>query len=204
MILYIHGFRTTKISYKAGLLKGHFKDRIYVADHPVQPKKAIEYLEDVIQKKRIKGIISSSLGGYYATYLSEKYNLKTVLINPSVKPYETTRKYLGINTKPNNETFEWKEKHLEQLKELYVSKPTQENYFLFLQMADDIINYKVALDFYKGSRMVVEEGGNHRFKGFDRYFDTISSFFNIQWVKYNFTPRWLKKGDTLKKYRSPF
>lgn len=176
MILYIHGFRATKTSYKAGLLKGHFKDKIYIADHPVEPKKAIEYLEDVIQKKKITGIIASSLAGYYATFLSEKYDLKTALINPSVMPYETTREYLGINTKQDNETFEWKEKHLEQLKELYVEKPTQENYFLFLQMADAIIDYKVALDFYKGSRMVVEEGGDHSFKGFERYFETISSF----------------------------
>ncbi|NPA73490.1 MAG: hypothetical protein GXO12_02150 [Epsilonproteobacteria bacterium] len=176
MILYIHGFRTTNRSYKAGLLKGHFKEKLIIADHPVQPRKAIAYLEKVIEENDIKGIIASSLGGYYATYLSEKYGLKAVLINPSVKPYETTRKYLGINSKTNGEEFEWKEKHLERLAEFKVQKPNPDNYFLFLQMGDDVLDYKVALDFYKGAKMVVEEGGNHRFKGLDRYFDEITSF----------------------------
>ena len=176
MFLYVHGFRTTYRSYKAGLAKGHFKEELFIADHPVQPRRAIAYLEKTIEENSIKGMIASSLGGYYATYLSEKYNLKTVLINPSVKPYETTKSYLGTNTKSNGEEFEWKEKHLGRLAELKIEKPKQENYLLFLQTGDDVLDYKVALDFYKGSRMIVEQNGNHRFKGLDRYFDEITSF----------------------------
>ena len=99
-----------------------------------------------------------------------------MLINPSVKPYKTTKKYLGTNTKSNGEEFEWKKKHLDRLAEFKVEKPNQNNYLLFLQNGDDVLDYRVALDFYKGCRMVVEEGGNHRFKGLDRYFDEITSF----------------------------
>ncbi len=29
-------------------------------------------------------LVGSSLGGYYSIYIGEKYNLKTILINPSV------------------------------------------------------------------------------------------------------------------------
>lgn len=33
-------------------------------------------------------LIGISLGGFYSTYLSEKYNLKAVVINPLIYPNE--------------------------------------------------------------------------------------------------------------------
>ena len=176
MYLYIPGFRATCKSYKSGLFKGHFKENIFISNHPIQPKKAIEYLENIISKKEIKGIIASSLAGYYATYLSEKYNLKAVLINPSVKPYTTTGKYLGLNTRANGEEFIWKEEHLKELEGLKVKKPTLKNYFLLLQSSDNILDYKVALNFYKGCKTIAEDGGNHGFEGLERHLDEITLF----------------------------
>lgn len=40
-------------------------------------------------------LVGSSLGGFYSIYLSEKYNLKAVLINPSVEPWVTMKKHIG-------------------------------------------------------------------------------------------------------------
>ncbi len=178
MYLYMPGFRATCKSYKSGLFKGHFKENIFISNHPVQPQKAIAYLENIISEENIKGIIASSLAGYYATYLSEKHNLKAVLINPSVKPYTTTRKYLGLNTKTNGEEFIWKEKHLEELEKLKVEKPTLKNYLLLLQSGDNVLDYKVALNFYNGCKTIVEDGGNHGFEGLDRHLDKITLFLN--------------------------
>ena len=133
MLLYIHGFRTTPNSHKAHLLQSQYYDNIIISDHSFIPSVAIKDLETIIESKSITGIIASSLGGYYATYLAEKYNLKTVLINPSIHPFETTHKYLGINTKDNGERFIWEAKHLVELEKLYVEHLKIENYFLFLQ-----------------------------------------------------------------------
>ena len=42
-------------------------------------------------------LIGSSLGGFYATYFSEHYNLKCVGINPAVIPPAEMSEYLGEN-----------------------------------------------------------------------------------------------------------
>ncbi len=180
MILYIHGFRTTPNSFKAKHLKSHFKNDLFISDHSTVPTEAIAELEDIIKSKNITGIIASSLGGFYATYLSEKYNLKTVLINPSVKPYNTTKKYLGENIKDSGEKFLWTEEHLEMLKSFKINQKDLKlnNYFLFLQTGDEVIDYRVAKEFYNGVKLVLEEGGNHRFKGFERFFNKITDFLN--------------------------
>ncbi len=179
MILYIHGFRTTHNSYKAEILKSQYSGKIISSDHSFMPNKAIEDLEYIVKTKNIRGIIASSIGGYYGTYLSKKYNLKIVLVNPSVKPYETTKKYLGENERQDGTKFVWTDMHLKELENFKVDNIAKENFFLFLQKGDDILDYRVALDKYRGVEMIVEEGGNHRFKGLERFFDEISAFLDI-------------------------
>jgi predicted esterase YcpF (UPF0227 family) len=180
LILYIHGFRTTVESHKAKILKEHYHlDNIFIADHSLIPTEAIQELEKIIETKNITAIIASSLGGYYATYLSEKYNLKTVLINPSITPYKTLTKALGENERQDGFKFIWKEEHLTMLEQFKVKNPTLDNYFLFLQKGDEVLDYRIAEKFYKGSKLIIEEGGNHRFKGFGRFFDDVSKFLKI-------------------------
>ena len=177
MILYIHGFRTTSISHKANILKAHYQsNHIFIADHSLIPSKAIQDLEKIIEEKNITSIIASSLGGFYATYLSEKYNLKTVLINPSVAPYKTLKRYLGENEREDGVKFFWKEDHLAMLEQFKIENPTDKNYFLFLQKGDEVLDYTVAKNFYKKSKLLIEEGGNHRFDGFERFFDEVTAF----------------------------
>lgn len=176
MLLYIHGFRTTVNSHKAVGLKKYFKEDIIISNHPTQPKKAIKYLEKLIEKNNITGIIASSIGGYYATVLSEKYNLKTVLINPSVKPYKTTTRYLGLNKTHDGDEFLWKKKHLKQLANFKKKKLKKKNYYIFLQTGDCVLDYKVAKKRYKNAKIFIEKGGNHRFSNFERFYKDVEKF----------------------------
>lgn len=180
MILYIHGFRTTPQSSKANLLKKHFNDTIIIADFQVSPAEAIEDLEMLIKKHSITGIIASSLGGFYASYLSERHNIKTVLINPSIAPYETTHRYLGENTRDDGSIFIWNESDMDDLCSYIVKTPNTKNYCIFLQTGDEILDYTVAKNHYDGSKMIIEEGGNHRFDQFERYFDDVKAFLSIE------------------------
>jgi len=178
VILYIHGFRTTKNSYTSKILKKHFKKDIILANHPTQPKKAMKYLENIIEKNNITSIIASSLGGYYATYLSVKYNIKTVLINPSIHPFRTTKNYLGQNTTQDGMKFLWKKKSLEELKKFKIKqkKLHSENFYLLLQKADKVLNYKIAHKRYPKAKKLIEKKGSHRFENLERHLQSISLF----------------------------
>lgn len=182
MILYIHGFRTTSHSHKATLIKNHYQEHVIASAHSFVPDEAIKNLEENIHTYNITGIIASSIGGYYATYLSQKYNIKTVLINPSIQPYESTRRYLGENRRQDGMIFSWEEKHLKMLESYKIEQKNLnlKNFFLFLQTGDEVLDYRMAHEFYKGSKLVLEEGGNHRFDKFERYFNEVSAFLEVE------------------------
>jgi predicted esterase YcpF (UPF0227 family) len=183
MILYIHGFRSTENSAKAVQFKAYYGEQIHIASFSHVPDQAIQELEQIIQKYEITGLIASSLGGFYATYLSEKYDIKTVLINPSTRPYETLERYLGENETHDGMLFDWKSAYLVQLKEYAIEKPIAENYAVFLKKGDEVLDYQVATNYYKGAQIVVDEGGTHRFEGFEKHFKKVDHFLDLSLIK---------------------
>ncbi|WP_200762331.1 YqiA/YcfP family alpha/beta fold hydrolase [Nitrosophilus alvini] len=182
MIIYIHGFGGSGEGNKARIARNYFKERILTPSLSYVPDLAISTLEDII-KKFLKYediyLIGSSLGGYYSIYLAETYNLKTVLINPSVKPYETLSKWTGFAQNfYDNSRFEWNEKHIEMLKKYDVKYINdQSRYMLMLQKGDELLDFRVALRKLPEADLILEEGGSHQFEGFENHLSTIERFF---------------------------
>jgi len=176
MIVYIHGFGSCGESNKVKLLKNYFKNVVSFNLDP-SPKKAINQL--IPYAKPSNTLIGSSLGGYYAIYLAEKYGLKAVLLNPSLKPYKTLKKYVGVQYRFCDEKeFEWKKRYLKELKKL--KTPIKRgNYLVLLKSEDEILNYKKALKKFKkhpNSKVVVEYKPNHRFENLEDYLCMIENF----------------------------
>lgn len=146
-------------------------------DIKVAPHDAIKQLEDLIKTDTFDLLIGSSLGGFYATYLSEKFGIKALLINPSTAPFKTLAPYVGENKFwCSNEMFEWKSSYLEDLKHYLCSSLCYENYMLFLQTGDEVLDYTLAQQHYQGAHIIVEEGGNHRFENLHEYLEHIEGF----------------------------
>lgn len=175
-IIYIHGFKSCGHGQKSSALKKYFKN-VLAPDLPFSPHKAIKFLEKLITPDTV--LIGSSLGGYYAIYLAEKYSLKAVLINPSLKPYKTLKPYTGTQYRfCDNKKFKWKKRYLKELKK-YKTDPEKAEYLVLLQSGDEILNYKKTLKNFKkrpNAKVIVEYGGNHRFENINDYLCIIDSF----------------------------
>lgn len=182
MILYIHGFGSSGHGHKAMVLREQMKDSGFIAPtlHSV-PELAVSTLCDIIealQKHEPLYLIGSSLGGYYAIHLAEKYDLPAVLINPAIKPYELLHRALGH---PNNyydlSTYEWRETHLQMLKHFEVTDPDPTRYMLLLQAGDEVLNYREAVAKFPDAYAIIEEGGDHGFAEVERHVPAIKDFF---------------------------
>lgn len=183
MIIYIHGFGSSGYSHKVTLLRAYCKQKGIAFIAPslsTIPHLAIQTLEELVESYDEVQLLGSSLGGYYALYLSKKYNLKAVLINPSIYPYITLKKVLdkGVSYYDGS-SYEWNREHIEALKSFEVEELNEENMMLLLQKGDETLNYQEAIKKLPNTTKIVEEGGSHAFDGFERYFDEIVSFLGV-------------------------
>ncbi len=140
---------------------------------------AISTLEELIESyNKDVYLIGSSLGGYYTIYLAQKYNLKAVLINPSINPHITLLR--SIPKAPSfydNSFFEWNQDHIDMLKNYRTQVAYQKNFKLLLQKGDELLDYKEALEYLPQAHVMLEEGGSHSFDQIERYFESVREFF---------------------------
>lgn len=180
MIIYIHGFGSSGYGHKAQQFREYFKGEAFIAPSlSYIPELAIKTLEELIESYNgdVK-LIGSSLGGFYSIYLSHKYNLHAILINPSIHPYITLKKVLGNAPSFYDESsFTWMETHIKMLKQYKVDDINQKNIITLLQKGDETLDYREAVKKLPNSQLVIEEGGSHSFDSVERHFEMIKDFF---------------------------
>jgi len=187
LLLFIHGFLSSPASQKAQQVAAWCKQHHSAIDYhcpalSAYPDESIEVLENIVQSYTSKPIyiIGSSLGGYYATYLAEKYGLKAVLVNPAVEPFNSIDAYLDIDLKNyhNEEVYRLNRTHMESLRSIYVEEITKpENYWLMVQTGDETLDYRQAVKKYKLCLSTIEQGGDHSFQNFEQWLPKIFDFF---------------------------
>ncbi len=188
MILYLHGFNSSPQSVKAQqtrdyISRNHPHLSFLAPQIPPYPAQAINFLEDIFKQNQgvIKGVMGSSLGGYLASYFVEKYSVKSVLINPAVRPYELLGDYLGEQINPyTNQQYQLLPQHIEEL--VAIDTPVirhHQQYWLLQQIGDEVLDYRQAVSKYAGCKQTVEAGGDHSFKGYERFLPEILAFFGL-------------------------
>ena len=185
MIIYIHGFSSSANSTKGEILKVYFagKENVLTPGLPEEPFKTIDMLEELIDSAKGEKImlIGSSLGGFYALVLHSKYkNLRTVLINPALYPYEQLKPYVGKNiNRSNGEEFEWKKEYLYQLKEFNdaIDFKNLKNILLLLAKDDELIDYKETLELIgETGETILFDNAGHQFSRFSEVLDRMYEF----------------------------
>lgn len=185
MLIYIHGFNSSPASAKARMLKERLEARsrgaAFIAPAlPHSPAEAARVLDALARRLPVSALVGSSLGGYYATWLSEKYKLKAVLLNPAVRPYDLLKGHLGPQQNLHTgERYELTQRHVDELRALEVESITSQRYLLIAATADEVLDYRAAVVRYQGCRQVVIEGGDHGLSDFPSHVDAVMEFCGI-------------------------
>lgn len=191
-ILYIHGLNSSPASLKASQLSSAMQrmglaDRLRVPALHHHPREAIAQLQADIAALGAPLLVGSSLGGYYATHLAERHGLKALLINPVVNPHRLFDGYLGVQTNHyTGETWQLTADHVAALAELEVPAPTDpQRMQVWLQTADETLDYRQAERFYRACALNIQPGGDHGFQGFAERLPALFSLAGVEPARYS-------------------
>jgi predicted esterase YcpF (UPF0227 family) len=136
------------------------------------PAQAMREVQAWIEREGLEGselaLIGSSLGGFYATYLAEKYGARAVVINPAIRPQEDLRVYVGRQRNLyTGEEYDLTPAHFDELAALAVGRITKpERYLLLVRTGDELLDWREAVAFYSGAYQYVAGGGDHGWSDF--------------------------------------
>jgi hypothetical protein len=157
----------------------HLESRYACPQLPPSPTAAIALAESLIVASHAPvTLVGSSLGGYYATWLAEKHGLKAVLVNPAVPGHLDAADFLGQQTHLyTGETFEFTLAHIEELRAIEVARLRDPaRYWLMVETGDEVLDYRHAVEKYRGARQTVLPGGDHSFTRWHDYLDEVVAF----------------------------
>lgn len=190
-LVYLHGFRSSPQSVKAqcfvravAALAESRRPFLYVPRLAPDPTSAVRDVADWIERELGSRamtdltLIGSSLGGFYATHLAERFGVRAALINPSVRPWGDLRAWLGAQQNLyTGETFEVTRAQLADLRALSVDRITRpDRYFLLVRSGDEVLSWRDAIAFYAGARQFVKGGGDHGWTDFDDEIPAVLRF----------------------------
>ncbi|KKO45419.1 esterase [Arsukibacterium ikkense] len=194
-LYYLHGFASSSQSVKA-LQASQFFARHYPGQHFMAPDlaytpgEAMAQLTAAMQQAPPLAIIGSSLGGFLATVMAERYQCRACLINPAVAPHQVLHDYLGHYHHPVlQQQFTVDSSHMAELQQLMPKRLQQPaNYLVLLQSGDEVLDYRKAVSYYQGAQQQVVIGGDHSFSGFADYLPAIAEFCQLPAVTLTRTP----------------
>jgi predicted esterase YcpF (UPF0227 family) len=188
LILYLHGFRSSPHSFKARRLASrlanlHLGNQWRCPQLPVSPFEAVRLAESIIGETPPASLtlIGSSLGGYYANWLAERYGCRAVLMNPATAPDKDLDHFLGEQPLwHGGGTIVVERRHLDELRSFKVAAITHpERYFLLAATGDEVLDYRDMLAQYPGVDTTLIQGSNHGISDFDDYLDKVLAFCGV-------------------------
>ncbi|MFA7553074.1 MAG: YqiA/YcfP family alpha/beta fold hydrolase [Spongiibacteraceae bacterium] len=188
LLIYIHGFLSSSQSQKAQQVRDYIEAEKLPIDfiaptlsnYPLASYQQLQQLVEQHQPCPV-AVIGSSMGGFMATALVQQYGVRAVVINPAIKPYHLIGAVLGQHTNPyTGVDFCLTTEHTDELRQLEVTTINEpEKIMVLLQTGDETLDYRHAVEYYRGCLQQVEEGGDHRFQHFDKHLPNIMKFLNV-------------------------
>lgn len=188
LVIYLHGFRSSPRSSKAAmtgdavrsLTNTEIQLKWYCPQLLASPKASMDmvtqYIETVKPGKLV--VIGSSLGGFYANYLAEKYQCKAVVLNPAVRAARELAPHVGMMTwYDSNESLDFRPEYIEELLVLQTEKISNpEQYFLIAAKGDELLDWQEMVHFYSGAQQLVLEESDHGISEYANYLPAVVQF----------------------------
>lgn len=201
-VVYIHGLDSTANSVKGVLLEKYCKTyhsdiEIIRPDLNQAPNKVFDRLCELVQQAQEAdekvAVMGSSLGGYFASLVSNETGCPAVLLNPSTKPHISLQRFVddkvmdttacddNVATVIYRTTGGWA-MTLQDLDWFAAHKLQQITYpekvFAVIKQGDELLDPKVATDFYQsqGVEVALQDGGDHRMTDFEQQLPMIMEY----------------------------
>ena len=184
-VIYLHGFNSSPASSKAAVIQRELARRapgaVFLAPVlPPSPADASRLLADLAREYPQATLVGSSMGGYYATWLSEQFALRAVLVNPAVRPYDLLAGVVGRQKNFHTGVeYDFTDQHIAELRALEVGSISPERYLLLAAKGDEVLDYRHAVEKYRGARQIVIEGGDHSLSSFADYVGAALDFCGV-------------------------
>jgi predicted esterase YcpF (UPF0227 family) len=188
-LLYLHGFRSSPQSTKArrvaAWVQQHRRDlHWWCPQLPPSPREAMALVNEALRTwpaDRL-AVIGSSLGGFYATVVAERFGCAAVLLNPAIAPARDLANYIGEQTAFHDpsERFFFRAEFVDELRALTPAAITQpERYFAVIAKGDEVLDWREMTARYAGCRIKLLEGSDHALSDFDDHLPDILHFLQL-------------------------
>ena len=184
-IVYLHGFNSSPLSTKAQQFEAilaieYPQIQVHTPQLSTWPEQAMHEVVALVESLQGSvAFVGSSLGGFYATWLANKFAAKAVLINPAVQPDVLLQSLLGPQRNYHTDDGEYllTHEHLAQLRELTLAQvDSPEHLLVLLQTADETLDYQQAAAYYQHCQLDIEPGGTHAYDNFPQRIPQIMAF----------------------------
>lgn len=193
-IIYLHGLDADPNANKAVITANHAKalgiDTLR-PDLNCPPDDVVAKILALLQDNPNAVLVGSSLGGYFATLLSDMTGTPAVLLNPSIRPDLSFTRFLTDNFNGQTLTDDtviytttggwhirygdlaWFEKHRLTVKNADKIK-------VLLKMGDELLDAHATKAFFEscGADIVAQDGGDHRMSDYGEQVRLV-----LEWVR---------------------
>ena len=188
-LLYLHGFRSSPRSVKAQKTAEHMRTQYphvvwCCPPLPASPKQAMQEVMALVADwpRDRMAIIGSSLGGFYASWLSATWGCPAVLLNPAVHPSRDLAKYIGEHPawhEPTEKIY-FDAAYVQELAELEAqTAPAEPSTLALIAKGDEVLDWREMLARHQAGQVRLIEGSDHALTDFDDYWPEISQFLRL-------------------------
>ena len=188
-LLYLHGFRSSPQSLKAQIMGRCVQSQRpnvtwWCPQLPASPRQAIDMLLQGVSgwPRDQMAIMGSSLGGFYAAWLSAQLGCPAVLINPAVHPSRDLARYIGehpVWQDPAQSIF-FESAYVQELQVLESQPlPTRPATLALIAKGDEVLDWREMLARHQGGEIRLIEGSDHALSDFEEHLRQILEFLQL-------------------------